>query len=72
MRKLVLLPPLSWSRWSPLRGPFVAGCRLRPVVWLRAEMCVAAEGGSVAGAVVRVEGGVHLADPFSSGERLQG
>ncbi|MFC8838684.1 hypothetical protein ACFT8Q_00845 [Streptomyces griseoincarnatus] len=35
------------------------------------DVRVAAESGSVAGAVVQVEGGVHLAGPFPSGERLQ-
>ncbi|MFF9127954.1 hypothetical protein ACF09J_32655 [Streptomyces sp. NPDC014889] len=35
------------------------------------DVRIAAEGGSVAGAVVQVEGGVHLAGPFPSEERLQ-
>ncbi|MFF9364474.1 hypothetical protein [Streptomyces griseoluteus] len=33
------------------------------------DLRVSAEGGSVAGAVVRVDGGVNLAPPFPSGER---
>jgi hypothetical protein len=33
------------------------------------DLRIAAEGGSVAGAVVRVEGGVHTTGPFPSAER---
>lgn len=62
LAELVALVQSVGGQASALPGGVAAGRDLQ----------ISAEGGSVAGAIVRVEGGVNLTSPFAPKERLQG
>ncbi|MFC5220460.1 hypothetical protein [Streptomyces coerulescens] len=61
LAELVALVQSARGKTQALPGGVAAGRDLQ----------ISAQGGSVAGAVVRVEGGVNLAGPFPHEERLQ-